>query len=70
MHGNLVNVTPLHHSTTDLFKKAYSRELKHFVKVIRGEEKNMSSGDDALFVMKIIDALYESARLGEEVIIS
>ncbi len=69
MHGNLVNVTPLHHSTTDLFKKAYNRELNHFIKVVRGEEENMSSGDDALFVMKIIDALYKSARLGEEVII-
>lgn len=70
MHGNLVNVTPLHLSTTDLFKKAYSKELSHFIKVVRGEEENMSSGDDALFVMKIIDALYESARLGEEVTIN
>lgn len=71
MHGNLVNVSPLQqYSKGDLFKKAYSKELKHFINVIRGKEKNMSSGKDALKVMEIIDALYKSAKIGEEVAIN
>ena len=70
MHNNLVNVSPFHQtSKVDQFKKAYSRELKHFVKVLRGEEQNMSSGEDAFRIMIILDALYESAKRGEEVII-
>lgn len=68
MHNNLVNVSPFHQtSKVDQFKKAYSKELKHFVKVLRGEEQSISSGEDALRVMKILDALYESAKRGEEV---
>jgi len=68
MHGNLVNLSPLdQHSKIDQFKKAYSKELRHFVKVVRGEKENRSSANDALKVMKIIDALYESATRGEEV---
>lgn len=71
MHHNLVNVSPFNQTTkVDQFKKAYSRELKHFVRVLRGEEQNMSSGEDALRVMTILDALYESAKRGEEISIS
>ena len=68
MHGNLVNVSPMHQdSQLDLFRRAYSKELKHFVRVLRGEKENMSSAQDALKVMKVIDALYLSAKRKEEV---
>jgi len=68
MHGNLVNLSPYHqHSEIDQFKKSYSRELKHFISVLKGESENMSSAQDAYFVMRILKALYESARRGEEI---
>lgn len=68
MHGNLVNVSPMHQdSNLDLFRRAYSKELKHFVRVVRGERENMSSAEDALKVMRVLDALYESAKRKEEV---
>jgi predicted dehydrogenase len=71
MHANLVNLSPLdQHSSVDMFKKAYSKELRHFVNVLNGDKENRSSASDALKVMKIIDALYESASRGEEVDIS
>jgi len=71
MHGNLVNLSPLdQHSKTDQIKKAYSKELRHFVSVVRKEKENRSSANDALKVMQIIDALYESASRGEEVDVS
>lgn len=68
MHGNLVNVSPLdQHSKLDQIKTAYSKELRHFVKVVNGERENLSSATDALKVMQIIDALYNSALRQEEV---
>jgi predicted dehydrogenase len=71
MHGNLVNVSPIRQDMKgDLFKKAYYKELKHFINVIKGKEENMSSGADAARVMKIIDALYESSKKGEEIVIN
>lgn len=71
MHGNLVNVSPMHQdSQFDLFRRAYSKELKHFVRVLRGERENVSSAADALSVMKVLDALYESAKRKEEVVLT
>ncbi len=68
LHGNLVNVTPmLVEQNIDQFKKAYENELVHFVDVINGDAKNMSSAGDAVYVMQILDALYESAKTGAEI---
>lgn len=70
MHGNLINLSPMQQDIdVDQFKRAYSRELKHFVKVLRGNAENQSSPLDAYKVMKVLDALYESAKRGEEILI-
>ncbi len=68
LHGNLVNVTPLSSkSNTPQFKRSFENEIRHFFKVMRGEEKNMSSPEEAIEIMRIVEALYESARKKEEV---
>lgn len=69
LHGNLVNVTPVlqEQNSKQRFTKAYENEISHFFKVIRGEEENNSSVNDALKTMRIIEALYESARQGKTV---
>lgn len=45
----------------------YKKEIEHFVKVIKGEEKLITLPEQGLTVMKIIDALYKSAEKKEEV---
>jgi len=71
MHGSLVNVSPMQQNTKDdVFKRAYRKELKHFVRVIKGEEENNSSCDDAIKILTILEALYESAKRGEEISLS
>ena len=68
LHGNLVNVTPmLAEKTPDRYKKAYEAEIKHFYNVIRKQEKNLSSANDAVYVMRILDALYQSADEKKEI---
>lgn len=68
LHGNLVNVTPYTTENSAVrFKKAYENEIDHFVKVVRGEEENLSSSADAVRIMRIIEALYESSRLKQQV---
>lgn len=67
LHGNLVNVTPLvTEQGSDRFKKAYEAEINHFYRVIQGQEENQSSAEDALYIMRIIDALYRSAQSKKE----
>jgi predicted dehydrogenase len=65
IHDNLINVTPKSVQTkTDLFKRSYENEIQNFIKVIRGEEEAGSPGEDAIYLMHIIDAIYESQKKG------
>ena len=69
MHGTLVNVTPLKMETpTNIFKKSIEYELKNFINSIRNNGKIISSGEEALTRLKIVDAIYRSAKLGKEII--
>ena len=71
LYGNLVNVSPLDiDQNTDFFKTAYKEQINNFVKTVRGEEPNHSSIADAIKIMRIIEALYESAKRGEEIVFS
>jgi predicted dehydrogenase len=45
------------------------REAAHFVKVIRGEEPLLVKRAEVLNVMKTLDALYQSAREGREILV-
>ena len=71
LHGNLVNVTPLlQNQNSELrFKKAYETELKHFLNLVQGDVQNLSSARDSYQVMRIVDALYESAKANREIMI-
>ena len=71
LYGNLVNVSPLDiDQNTDFFKTAYKEQINNFVKTVRGEDPNHSSISDAIKIMRIVEALYESAKRGEEILFS
>jgi predicted dehydrogenase len=66
MHGNLVNVTPVSHETPQsLYRKSYENELKHWVGSLRGLHAFISTGEDAVHRMKVVDAIYKSAKSGK-----
>jgi predicted dehydrogenase len=68
MHGTLVNVTPMKmEKPTNIFKRSYEYELNHFINCIIKNTDTLSSGTDALERMKIVDAVYKSAKTGKEV---
>ena len=69
MDGELYNITPKKIITpSNVFKKSYEYELKHFVGAVAGNHNIISNGDDALKVMEIVDAVYKSAKAGKEII--
>jgi predicted dehydrogenase len=45
----------------------YLTEIKHFIHCIRTGAEPMSTGEDGLIVMKMLDAIYASAEKGREV---
>ncbi|MCX7878556.1 MAG: Gfo/Idh/MocA family oxidoreductase [Ignavibacteria bacterium] len=68
MHGTLVNVTPMKiEKPANIFKRTYEYELEHFMNCINSGSENVSTSREALDRMKIVDAIYKSARLGKEI---
>jgi predicted dehydrogenase len=70
MHGSLVNVAPASHETPQtLYRKSYENELKHWIGALRGLHAVLSTGEEAVHRMKIVDAIYKSAKVGKAVAI-
>ena len=68
MHGQLINMTPqLDDTPTYRYKLSYKDELGHFIKCLRDDTPMLSSGEESLARMRVIEALYQSAQLGKEV---
>jgi predicted dehydrogenase len=68
MHGNLVNVTPATHETPQtLYWKSYDNELKHWVGSLRGLHPVVSTGEEAIHRMKIVDSIYHSSKKGKSI---
>jgi len=67
IHGVLVNVTPAMEKR-NYYKDSYNAEIEHFVDCVRKKKQPMTTGKDALAVLQILDAMYESAATGKEVV--
>ncbi|MDO8550999.1 MAG: Gfo/Idh/MocA family oxidoreductase, partial [Ignavibacteria bacterium] len=61
---------PQTESALTAFKKSYQNELKSFIGAVRGLNPLFSSGDEALSRMKVVDAMYQSAKQKTEIKIS
>ncbi len=63
-----IDLTPTQsENALTLFKKSYLNELKSFIGAVRGLNPVFSSGDEALSRMKVIDAMYTSAKQNSEI---
>ena len=49
------------------FTSKIQREIAHFIRCVREKKEPSSSGEKGLRVMRVLDAIYESARTGKEV---
>lgn len=47
----------------------FDSEMKHFIDCINGDATLCATAEDGLMVMQILDAIYESARTGHEVVL-
>lgn len=68
MHDTLVNVTPVKiEKPANLFKRTYEYELNNFINSVLTGKPSLSDGSESLDRMRIVDAIYESAKAGREV---
>jgi predicted dehydrogenase len=62
MHGNLVNVTPEKSlSAKELHRSSFRYELRHFIECVRHHRQPLSSGEEAVQILKIVEAIYRAA---------
>jgi len=67
--GSNLDISPTNTaSAKNLFKKSYENELKHFFGTIEDPENLISSIDDSLVRMKLIEGIYKSANLKQETV--
>jgi predicted dehydrogenase len=67
MHGHLVNVTPELDKSRNYYKESYRQEINHFIECIQEKRTPLTTGEEAVSMMKILDAMYESAEIGKEI---
>lgn len=64
--GHFINATPTGRTTFD-FDGIFRGEIKSFLECVRGEHPCVTPAEDGVAIMKIIDAIYESAKTGKSV---
>ncbi len=68
MHGNLINIVPTkEENDTVRYKRSYKNELKHFADCIGKNMPLQAGGAEVCERLKILEAMYLSARTGREV---
>jgi predicted dehydrogenase len=70
MHGHLVNVTPELSLRKNYYKETYKQEIDHFIDCILQNKPPLTTGEEAMAVLRILDAMYESASTQKEVQLS
>jgi predicted dehydrogenase len=68
-NGYLTNSVPLIGADGYSFDHNFDEEIKHFVDCVENGTECINTPEDGVEIMKILDAIYESARLKHEVII-
>ena len=69
MNGYMTDMTLSAVETALSFDGLFDNEIAHFVDCIEGRAECIAPAEDGVMLMKILDAVYESARTGHEVVI-
>lgn len=60
---------PQHKSQLTVYRKSYEAELKHFISAVKGILPMSCTINEAVEVMKVVEAMYASAELEREIVI-
>ena len=60
MHGELVDITPVYRSQS--WQDCLAAEIDHFVQCIHEGKAPMSTGEQGVEMMKILEGIYKSAE--------
>lgn len=66
MGGKHVNIKPVGNTKFE-FQPSFNKEIRNFCNAVNKTEESRATAEDGLIIMKIIDAIYESAKTGRSV---
>ena len=69
LNDYMVDITPKIEYARDIFAEMFGNEINHFYDCCVNHVECKAPAKDGVVLMKILDAIYESARTGHEVII-
>ena len=68
LQDELVTVTPVKSAEPfDLYQASFESQAHHFMAALRGERPPVSTVDEAVKVMEVVDRIYASASSGKEI---
>lgn len=67
LSGNLLDVTPSIDPSKSMHKQSYEAELDHFIRCITHGERPLTTPEEGVQLMRVIDAIYQSAETRREV---
>jgi len=68
-HNTILNMHPQTDSAGFDFNGAFQSEIDHFIRCVRTGEQPLSPVGDGVTIMRILAGIYESARMGREVML-
>src|SRR5690625_2127210 len=66
-HNTILNITPQVDNLGFNFRQSFTNEINHFVDCINGKQESIAPISDGVEIMRILNAIYESAKKGKEV---
>ncbi|GGA26350.1 Gfo/Idh/MocA family protein [Paenibacillus physcomitrellae] len=66
-NNTILNIQPQTDSAGFQFEKAFESEIAHFIDCVQHNKQPLSPVEDGVEIMKILNAVYESAATGKEV---
>jgi predicted dehydrogenase len=66
-HDMMLNLLPQADTLTFDFAAGFQNEINHFVRCCMGTDETLSPVEDGVEIMKILCAVYESAKTGKEI---
>ncbi|MBQ7364683.1 MAG: Gfo/Idh/MocA family oxidoreductase [Clostridia bacterium] len=69
MNGYMTNMSLANIQTALSFDGLFENEIDHYIDCIEGRAACIAPAEDGVTLMKILDGIYESARLGHEVLL-
>lgn len=68
-YNTVLNIQPQTDHTDFQFEQAFDNEIRHFIDCIQTDKQPLSPVADGVQMMRMLTAIYESAKLGKEVLL-